>query len=78
MRRVAQTQPQTDLSLQTGKNTTMETDNPDHDREAEKNEATRRALAEADAGLFISGEAVTAWAASLGTDHPLPLPEPGQ
>ncbi|KPH88478.1 hypothetical protein GLUCOINTEAF2_0203680 [Komagataeibacter intermedius AF2] len=56
----------------------METDNPDHDREAEKNEATRRALAEADAGLFISGEAVTAWAASLGTDHPLPLPEPGQ
>ena len=48
------------------------------DREAEKNEATRQALAQADTGLFISGEAVKAWAASLGTDHPLPLPEPGQ
>ncbi|WP_034926731.1 hypothetical protein [Komagataeibacter rhaeticus] len=62
--------------IRPGRNTIMETGHSD--REAEKNEATRRALAQADAGLFISGEAVKAWAASLGTDHPLPLPEPGQ
>ncbi|GCE90898.1 MULTISPECIES: hypothetical protein [Acetobacteraceae] len=57
----------------------MKTDHTDRDDwEAWKDEATRRALAEADAGLFISGEAVKAWAASLGTDHPLSLPQPGQ
>jgi predicted transcriptional regulator len=47
-------------------------------REAEKNRATRRALADVDAGRVISGDAVKAWAESLDKDIPLPLPEPGQ
>jgi predicted transcriptional regulator len=34
------------------------------------------AYAEADKGIFISGEKVHAWMASLDTDNPLPFPEP--
>lgn len=47
-------------------------------REAEKDRATRRALADVDAGRVVSAEAVKAWADSLDTDSPLPLPEPRQ
>jgi predicted transcriptional regulator len=32
--------------------------------------------AEADAGLLIPQPEMNAWIASLGTDHPLPPPEP--
>jgi hypothetical protein len=34
-------------------------------------------LADADAGRLIDGEAMKAWADSLGTDDELPVPEPG-
>ncbi len=34
------------------------------------------AFAEADKGVFISGEAVQKWMESWGTDHELPPPEP--
>lgn len=34
------------------------------------------AVAEADKGVFISDEKMTAWVMSLGTDHELPEPEP--
>lgn len=34
------------------------------------------AVAEADKGVFISQEKMTAWFESLGTDHELPEPEP--
>jgi predicted transcriptional regulator len=33
-------------------------------------------MAQADAGLTIPAEEVFAWIDSLGTDHPLPKPEP--
>ena len=57
----------------------MKTDHTDRDDwEAWKDEATRRSLAQVEAGLVISAEAMKAWAASLGTDHPLPLPQPRQ
>jgi hypothetical protein len=38
---------------------------------------TLRALDDVDAGRLIDDEAMAAWAASLGTDHELPVPEPG-
>ncbi len=38
--------------------------------------AIDEALAEADKGVFISGEAVDRWLASWGTDNVLPTPEP--
>ena len=44
-------------------------------REA-KRKALNEAFAEADKGVFISGEAVERWMASWGTDHELPMPEP--
>lgn len=34
------------------------------------------AVAEADKGVFISEEKMTAWFESLGSDHELPEPEP--
>ncbi|MDN7352156.1 CopG family ribbon-helix-helix protein [Acetobacter senegalensis] len=46
--------------------------------EAEKDRATRRALADVDAGRTVSAEAVKAWADSLDQANPLPLPEPKQ
>ncbi|GBQ66041.1 MULTISPECIES: hypothetical protein [Komagataeibacter] len=57
----------------------MKTDHTDRDDwEAWKDEATRRSLAQVEAGLGISAKAMKAWASSLGTDNPLPLPQPGQ
>ena len=38
--------------------------------------AIDEALAEADKGVFISGEAVSKWLASWGTSDELPAPEP--
>ena len=38
--------------------------------------AIDEALREADEGVFVSGEAVSAWLKSWGTDNPLPPPEP--
>lgn len=46
--------------------------------EAEKDRATRRALADVDAGRVVSAAAVKAWADSLDTDNPLPVPVPIQ
>ena len=34
------------------------------------------AVAEADEGIFVSGEAIDRWLASWGTDKVLPMPEP--
>ncbi|WP_029604400.1 CopG family ribbon-helix-helix protein [Kozakia baliensis] len=45
-------------------------------REDEKNRATRRALADIDAGRVVGHDAVRQWAASLDSDTPLPLPVP--
>jgi predicted transcriptional regulator len=45
-------------------------------REEEKDRLTLEALAEVDAGLVIPHEEVRAWALSLGSDNPLPRPEP--
>lgn len=39
-------------------------------------ECLTRAEAEADKGVFISEEAMTAWVASWGSDNELPPPEP--
>jgi predicted transcriptional regulator len=44
--------------------------------EEEHSRLTREALADVDAGRVIDHQAVEAWAMSLGTDHPLPLPRP--
>jgi predicted transcriptional regulator len=38
--------------------------------------AIEEGLAEADKGIFISGERVPEWLASWGTENELPLPEP--
>lgn len=47
-------------------------------REKAKDDATRLALAEIRAGQVVSAEAAEKWIDSLGTDNPLPMPEPGQ
>lgn len=44
------------------------------DQEEERSRLTREALAEVDAGRFIDHQAVLAWADSLSTDTPLPVP----
>jgi predicted transcriptional regulator len=44
--------------------------------EEEDDRLTREAMAEIDAGLVIDHEEVQAWADSLDTDQPLPLPLP--
>jgi predicted transcriptional regulator len=44
------------------------------DQEEERSRLTREALADVDAGRVIDHQAVQAWADSLGTDEPLPLP----
>jgi predicted transcriptional regulator len=44
------------------------------DQEEERNQLTREALADVDAGLVIDHQAVQAWANSLSTDDPLPVP----
>ncbi|MCE5181284.1 MAG: ribbon-helix-helix domain-containing protein [Betaproteobacteria bacterium] len=44
------------------------------DQEEERSRLTREALADVDAGHVIDHQAVQAWADSLGTDQPLPVP----
>ncbi len=44
------------------------------DQEEERNRLTREALADVDAGSIIQHQAVQAWADSLDTDSPLPVP----
>jgi len=44
------------------------------DQEEERSRLTREALADVDVGNVIDQQAVQAWANSLGTDSPLPLP----
>lgn len=44
------------------------------DQEEERSRLTREALADVDAGRVIDHQSVQAWADSLGTDQPLPVP----
>jgi len=44
--------------------------------EEERDRLTLEALADIDRGLVIDHEAVEAWADSLSTENPLPLPQP--
>lgn len=44
------------------------------DQEEERRRLTLEALADVDAGRVIDPQAVQAWADSLDTDQPLPLP----
>ena len=44
------------------------------DQEDERSRLTREALADVDTGRVIDHQAVQAWADSLRTDTPLPLP----
>ena len=44
------------------------------DQEEERSRLTREALADVDAGCVIDHQAVQAWAESIDTDAPLPLP----
>jgi predicted transcriptional regulator len=43
-------------------------------QEEERERLTREAIADVDAGRAIDHQAVQAWADSLGTDEPLPVP----
>jgi len=44
------------------------------DREEERDRLTLEALADIDSGLVVDHKAVQAWADSLSTDNPLPVP----
>jgi predicted transcriptional regulator len=44
------------------------------DQEEERSRMTREALADVDAGAVINHQSIQAWADSLGTDTPLPVP----
>jgi predicted transcriptional regulator len=44
------------------------------DQEEKRELLTREALADVDAGLVVDHQAVQAWADSLSTEEPLPLP----
>jgi len=44
------------------------------DQEEERSRLTREAMADVDAGRVIDHQSVQAWADSLGTTHPLPVP----
>jgi predicted transcriptional regulator len=44
------------------------------DQEEERSRLTREALADVDIGHVIDHQSVQAWADSLNTDQPLPLP----
>ena len=44
------------------------------DQEEERSRLTREALADVEAGRVVDNQAVQAWADSLGTESPLPLP----
>jgi len=46
------------------------------EQEEERRRLTLEALADVDAGRVIDHQAVQAWADSLDTDEPLPLPKP--
>jgi len=46
------------------------------DQEEERSRLTREGLADVDAGHVIDHQAVQAWADSLGSDSPLPIPAP--
>jgi len=46
------------------------------DQEEERGRLTREALADVDAGRVIDHQAVQAWADSLSTAEPLPVPMP--
>jgi predicted transcriptional regulator len=48
------------------------------EEEVELTDAERQAMADIDAGRFISHEAVMRWVASWGTDNELPPPECGE
>lgn len=43
-------------------------------QEEERDRLTREALADVDAGSVIDHQAVQAWAQSISTDQPLPVP----
>ena len=44
------------------------------EQEEERNRLTQEALADVDAGKVVEHQAVLAWAKSLSTDNPLPIP----
>jgi len=44
------------------------------DQEEERQRMTLEAMADVDAGQVIDHQSVQAWAGSLGTDKPLPVP----
>ena len=44
------------------------------DQEEKRERLTREALADVDAGLVVDHQAVQAWADSLNTEEPLPMP----
>lgn len=44
------------------------------DQEEEHSRLTREGLADVDAGRVIDSQSVSAWAESLSTDQPLPVP----
>lgn len=44
------------------------------DQEEERSRLTREAMADVDAGSVIDHQAVQAWADSLGSEKPLPVP----
>jgi predicted transcriptional regulator len=46
------------------------------EQEEEHNRLTQEALADVDAGKVVDHKAVLAWAESLSTDNPLPIPIP--
>ncbi len=46
------------------------------DQEEERDRLTREALADVDAGLVVEQQDVKAWANSLSTGDPLPIPKP--
>jgi predicted transcriptional regulator len=46
------------------------------EQEEERRRLTLEALADVDAGRVIDHQAVQAWADSLDTDEPVPLPKP--
>jgi predicted transcriptional regulator len=54
-----------------------EADARDPDVAERRHQRTLRALADVNSGRLIDDEAMQAWADSLGTDHELPIPQPG-
>ena len=45
------------------------------DQEEERSRLTREALDDVDQGRVVDNQSVLAWAESLGTDKPLPVPK---